>query len=86
MLVADIGITDLPKLFEMRVVLESLAAKAAARRGRPEHWRRMTAVLEQLPDSGHPNYNEALITVDQSCHEIIYEAADNHFKRIKGFI
>lgn len=79
MLVADIGITDLPKLFEMRVVLESLAAKAAARRGRPEHWRRMSAVLEQLPDPNHPDYNEALITVDQSCHEIIYEAADNPF-------
>ena len=79
MLVADIGITDLPKLFEMRVVLESLAARVAARRGRPHHWQQMSAVLEQLPDSGHSNYNEALVMVDQSCHEIIYEAADNPF-------
>jgi DNA-binding GntR family transcriptional regulator len=79
MFVADIGITDLPKLFEMRVVLESLAARAAARRGRPEHWQRMTAVLAQLPHPNHTNYNEALIHIDQSCHEIIYEAADNPF-------
>ncbi len=79
MFVADIGITDLPKLFEMRLVLESLAARVAARRGRPEHWQRMAAVLEALPDPDHPDYNEALITIDQSCHEIIYEAADNPF-------
>jgi DNA-binding GntR family transcriptional regulator len=79
MFVADIGITDLPKLFEMRVVLESLAARAAARRGRPEHWQRMSAVLAQLPHPDHPDYNEAMITVDQSCHEIIYKAADNPF-------
>ena len=79
MFVADIGITDLPKLFEMRVVLESLAARTAARRGRPEHWQRMSAVLTELPDPDQPDYNEAMITVDQSCHEIIYEAADNPF-------
>ncbi|MFZ0543974.1 MAG: FCD domain-containing protein, partial [Candidatus Promineifilaceae bacterium] len=72
-------ITDLPKLFEMRVVLESLAARTAARRGRPVHWQRMSAVLAQLPGSNQLNYNEALITIDQSCHEIIYEAADNPF-------
>lgn len=79
MFVAGIGITDLPKLFEMRVVLESLAAELAARRGTPKHWQRMTAVLAQLPDPDHEDYNERLITIDQSCHEIIYEAADNPF-------
>lgn len=79
MFVADIGITDLPKLFEMRVVSESLAARMAARRGQPKHWQYMEAVLEQLPDPDQPEYNEALISIDQRCHEIIYEAADNHF-------
>lgn len=79
MFVADIGITDLSKLFEMRVVLESLAARLAARRGRPDHWQRMAAVLEQVPDPDQSDFNEALITIDQSCHEIIYEAADNPF-------
>ncbi len=79
MFVAGIGITDLPKLFEMRVVLESLAAELAARRGKREHWQRMSAVLAQLPDPDHADYNERLIAIDQSCHEIIYEAADNPF-------
>jgi DNA-binding GntR family transcriptional regulator len=79
MFVADIGITDLPKLFEVRVVLESLAARLAAKRGRPGQWQRMEAVLEQLPPPTHPSYNEALIWIDQSCHEILYEAADNPF-------
>ena len=79
MFVAGIGITDLTKLFEMRVELESLAAELAARRGKPEHWQRMSAVLAQLPHPDDPDYNESLIALDQGCHEIIYEAADNPF-------
>ena len=79
MFVAGIGISDLAKLFEMRVVMEKMAAELAAKRGRPEHWRRMTAVLADLPSPDHPDYNERLITIDQSCHEIIYQAADNPF-------
>jgi DNA-binding GntR family transcriptional regulator len=79
MFVANIGITDLPKLFEIRVGLESLAAELAARRGKAEHWRRMTAVLSQLPNPNDDDYNESLIAIDQGCHEIIYEAADNPF-------
>jgi DNA-binding GntR family transcriptional regulator len=79
MFVADIGITDLPKLFEMRVILESLAARMAAKRVQPKHWQHMASVFEQLPDPDELEYNEALISIDQRCHEIIYEAADNHF-------
>lgn len=79
MYVAGLGITDLQKLFEIRVVNETLAAELAAKRGRAEHWRRMSAVLAQLPQPDHPDYNEALIAIDQGCHEIIYEAADNPF-------
>jgi DNA-binding GntR family transcriptional regulator len=79
MFVAGIGITDLAKLFEMRVVMEKMAAELAAKRGRPEHWQRMTAVLSNLPAPDQPDYNERLITIDQSCHEIIYRATDNPF-------
>ena len=79
MFVSEIGIRDLQQLFEMRLPLESLAARLAAERGTDEHWVRMNEVLSKLPEPG--SNNEALITIDKSCHEIIYEAADNEFLR-----
>ncbi len=75
--VTEIGITDLQRLFEMRLVLESMAARLATQRGTAEHWQRMTAVLSSVhtptPD------NLTLITIDEACHLIIYEAAGNKF-------
>ncbi len=79
MFVNEIGIRDLQQLFEMRLPLESLAARLAAERGSDEHWERMKSALSDLPDTGANN--EALITIDKTCHEIIYEAADNEFLR-----
>lgn len=79
MFVSEIGIRDLQQLFEMRLPLESLAARLAAERGREEHWQRMAIVLAELPTAAIDN--QALITIDGACHEIIYEAAQNDFLR-----
>ena len=83
MFVTEIGIIDLHRLFEMRLVLESLAARQAAQRGSDKHWQQMETVLAGLPEKGHNQGldidNEALITVDKACHEIMYAAADNEF-------
>lgn len=79
MFVTEIGIRDLQQLFEMRLPLESLAARLAARRGTREHWDRMQAALRHLSETDADN--QALITIDQTCHEIIYDAADNEFLR-----
>ncbi len=79
MFVTEIGIRDLQQLFEMRLPLESLAVRLAAKRGSDEHWRRMRNALSALPET-EPN-NEAMITIDKTCHEIIYQAADNEFLR-----
>lgn len=79
MFVTEIGIRDLQQLFEMRLPLESLAARLAARRGTGEHWRRMQGALDAL--SMDDIDNKALINIDRTCHEIIYEAADNEFLR-----
>jgi DNA-binding GntR family transcriptional regulator len=49
MFVADIGVMDLQRLFEVRVVLECMAARLAAQRGTEQHWQRMEAVLARLP-------------------------------------
>lgn len=79
MFVADIGITDLGRLFEVRLALESQAARLAAVRGLPTHWQRMEAALADLLDGEDSADNEQLIAVDAACHEILYEAADNEF-------
>lgn len=76
MFVTEIGITDLNRLYEVRIDLEALAARLAARRGKREQWQRMAAVLEDIPlDTGH----DTLIAIDEACHQIMYEAADNEF-------
>ena len=84
MFVADIGITDLQRLFEIRLALEDLAVRLAAQRGTEAHWRRMEAALAVMPaadDDPSAIDNEALIAIDEACHEIIYDAADNVFLR-----
>ena len=81
MFVTEIGITDLQRLFEMRLVLESQAAKLAAVRGTEAHWQEMDAVLGQMPDNERPFTNEELIAMDEACHQIIYQATDNVFLR-----
>jgi DNA-binding GntR family transcriptional regulator len=79
MFVADIGVMDLQRLFEVRVVLEGMAAKLAAQRGTKEHWQRMENILKDLPHESEDPNNEITIAIDQTCHEIIYEATDNVF-------
>lgn len=81
MFVTDIGITDLQWLFEMRLTLEALAARLAAQRGKQNHWDRMTAVLAALPTEDELVDNETLIAIDEACHHIMYEAAENEFLR-----
>lgn len=76
MFVTEIGIMDLQRLFEVRVEMEALAAQLAAQRGTDAHWQEMGMLLDKLEDSsGH----ERWIEIDEACHRIIYEAADNKF-------
>jgi DNA-binding GntR family transcriptional regulator len=81
MFVTEIGITDLQRLFEVRLVLECQAARLAAVRGTKAHWLEMEAVLNRLPDGVGPFTNEELIAIDEACHQIIYQATDNVFLR-----
>jgi DNA-binding GntR family transcriptional regulator len=81
MYVSEIGIRDLQQLFEVRLILESMAARCAARRGTADHWGRMEEVLSRPIDNTIPMGNESLIAMDEACHHIIYEAADNEFLR-----
>jgi DNA-binding GntR family transcriptional regulator len=79
MFITDIGITDSQRLFELRLVLEGMAAELAARRGRESHWRRMEAELAKIESVAESSNNETLIAIDEACHLIMYEATDNEF-------
>jgi DNA-binding GntR family transcriptional regulator len=77
--VAQIAINDLQHLFEVRIPLEAMAARLAADRGRPSHWRQMREALAAVDlDSGTAS-NEQLIEVDEACHHILYRATGNDF-------
>lgn len=76
--VTEIAITDLQRLFEARVEFEGLAARLACRRGTEAQWQRMEEALASVPKDGDLD-NEALISIDEVCHQIMYEAADNKF-------
>ena len=77
--VTEIGILDLQELFEVRVVLEGLAARLAAARGTESQWARMERALAAM-DAAGDDY-ETLIAIDEKCHQIIYDAAGNDFLR-----
>ena len=77
MFVTEIGVSDLPRIFEIRLVLEPSATRFAAQRGHPSHWIRMQELLDNAPPGDSPEHNVAKIEIDQACHEIIYQAAQN---------
>lgn len=74
--VSEIDMADLQRLFEMRVPLEVLAVQLAVERGEEAHWDAMASKLAQA-EAGISA--ETLIIIDEACHTIIYEAANNHF-------
>ncbi len=77
--VADIGVTDFQQIFEVRIALESLAARLAAQRGTEAHWQR----LEQLIQAWQPEADisnarvDEILAIDEACHLTLYEAANN---------
>lgn len=79
MFVTEIGVTDLLRVCEVRVEMEGLAARLATQRGKPEHWQAMESLLEDVLLDDNPTDPDRLIDIDQKCHEIIYDAADNKF-------
>ena len=76
--VTPINLTDLQRLYEVRLSLECLATELAAQRGTAVHWEDMAKELNQTIDSDNISPEE-LITIDEACHRIIYQAADNQF-------
>ncbi len=78
MFVADISITDLARIFEVRIELEQLCARLAAQRISQEQLVQMEVALrglEELPEGEA----RALMAIDERFHRLLYEAADNQF-------
>jgi DNA-binding GntR family transcriptional regulator len=78
MFVADISITDLQKVFEVRMVLEGFCARLAAQRATEGQIAQMETVFEQLNRLTDCDA-EALMSIDSRLHELLYQAADNEF-------
>jgi len=78
MFVADISITDLQKIFELRMALEGFCARMAAERASPEQLAAMKEVVRALDAVPDEDY-KGLMMIDERFHELLYEAADNEF-------
>ncbi len=76
MFVADISITDLQKIFEIRVVLEGLCARLAADRVTEAQLAAMEDLVDRLDRTAETD-GKALMAVDEQFHELLYQAADN---------
>ncbi|HDQ73730.1 MAG TPA: GntR family transcriptional regulator [Chloroflexi bacterium] len=78
MFVADISITDLQKVFEVRVVLEGFCARLAAKRATEKQIAKLEALLDRLEGISGDDV-AALMESDNRFHELLYQAADNEF-------
>ena len=78
MFVADISITDLQEIFEVRIVMAGFCARLAARRITPRQIAQMEAVLQDLEhlQSGD---SIALMDIDKRFQRLLYQAAGNKF-------
>jgi DNA-binding GntR family transcriptional regulator len=78
MFVADISITDLVKIFEVRMAMEGYCARLAAKRCTPGLIAKMEQTVHAL-DGIEKDDSHALMEIDERFHRLLYEAADNEF-------
>jgi DNA-binding GntR family transcriptional regulator len=76
--VTDVNITDLARITEVRVVLESHAARLAAERLAASERPAVQELLDVLEAGGATDQRE-LMRLDQRIHRMIYRAARNSF-------
>ncbi len=78
MFVADISVTDLQKIFELRILNEGYCAQLAAQRATDAQLAQMELVVNKLGQVT-PGDTQELMSIDQRLHQMMYEAADNKF-------
>lgn len=79
--VAEITLTDLQEIAELRTAVESLSAELAARRVTSAHLERLRALTAELADLS-PDDLDGLMRVDRAFHLTVADAAGNkHLKQ-----
>jgi len=76
MFVSGIEVSELSLLFETRTVLEPYAARLAATRGETSLWDAMEQALTSVRSGASA---DALMSIDRTCHELMWQAAGNRF-------
>jgi len=80
MFVAEIAITDLPQICEVRVELEGLCAALAAQRISPEELEEFRRLADRHLNAGHGDLHE-LLARDHAFHQLLACASRNRFVR-----
>jgi DNA-binding GntR family transcriptional regulator len=76
--VTDVSITDLQRIFEIRMVLEGFCARLAAQRATPCQLAEMGTVIREL-DAVRNEDARTLLAIDERFHTLLYQAAGNQF-------
>lgn len=76
--VADVNVTDLQQLSEMRLSLEALAARLAAQRATPDNLVVLEA-LRQEQATVSPEDSQRLFDLDHKFHQAVAQAAQNRY-------
>lgn len=78
MFVADISLTDLQKVFELRMVLEGFCARLVAKRATAEQLDQMESLVKAIDQASNGDA-KCLMDIDEQFHELLYQASDNEF-------
>jgi DNA-binding GntR family transcriptional regulator len=76
--VADITITDLQQIYEVRVEIESLCARLAAERFTPDHLAEMQRLIAEYR-AGDKEDKKWLLDHDRCLHSLLARAAGNKY-------
>lgn len=77
--VADISITDLHELWEVRWNLEGLAARLAAQRIGRRQLEQMKALFDDFDQVVDKGGDQAFMDIDDRFHHLLYRATNNKF-------
>jgi DNA-binding GntR family transcriptional regulator len=78
-IVADLNMSDLQKIFEIRVDLELLSVRLAAQRATPAQIAAMETLFADADALLHQGDNYQLIQLDHEAHRLLAQAAHNEF-------
>lgn len=78
MFVTDITVTDLTKIFEVRVEIEPLAVRLAVQRISKKELAKLRRLAEEYKDAD-PTATETLLNLDRDFHALLAKASHNNF-------